>query len=223
MGSHAASIGSAFDGWHGLLRTHPFYGPLVVYSVVSLVWIVVCLGGAWLLIRRRDFAGASVSTRPGWVVPVRVVGATIAVLALISIASNWGPVGVTASRLKASLTPEFTNLTLLQQRELGRAVPAGAKLDVRPTCTRHASSPQGPGDWICDMDVLVRQPGTVPYAQTPVTYDVSVNSDGCYKAESPPIIRRPADDAQRPGTDRAQSPLRDLRLLRHPVKRLRVS
>ncbi len=185
---HMLLLGSAFDGWHGLLRTHPYYGPLAVYSAVSLVWIVACLSGSWLIVRRRDFAGTSVAGRPGWVPPARAVGAAVAVIAFLAIASNWGPVGVTAARLRASLTPEFDRVTLLQERLLGRKVPAGAELDIRPTCSRHGSSPEGPGDWICTLDVLVPQPGAVPYAQTPVTYDVSVDSDGCYKAESPPTF-----------------------------------
>ena len=185
---HTLLVGSAFDGWHGLLSTHPFYGPLAAYSAVSLVWIVACLGASWLLVRHRDFAGTPVTRRPGWVAPVRVVAALIAVIALLALAGNWGPVGVTAARLRASITPEFKSLTLLQQRQLGHRIPAGARLDIRPTCVRHAASPEGPGDWLCTLDVLVPQPGPTPYAQTPVTYDVSVDSDGCYKAESPPAF-----------------------------------
>ncbi len=34
--------------------------------------------------------------------------------------------------------------------------------------------------------MFVPQLGAVPFQQTPVAYDVSVNSDGCYKATSPP-------------------------------------
>ena len=47
-------------------------------------------------------------------------------IAFLAIASNWGPAGDTATRLKASITPTFNNLTLLQQRELGRTVAPGA-------------------------------------------------------------------------------------------------
>ena len=53
-------------------------------------------------------------------------------IAFLAIASNWGPAGVTAARLKASITPTFNNLTVLQQRELGRAVAPGARLNVLP-------------------------------------------------------------------------------------------
>lgn len=38
------------------------------------------------------------------------------------------------------------------------------------------------------MDVIIPQAGAVPFQQTPVTYDVSVQSDGCYKAQSPPAF-----------------------------------
>jgi len=65
-------------------------------------------------------------------------------------------------------------------------VPAGARLNVIPTCSRRASTPSGPGDWICTLTVYIPQPGAVPFQQTPVTYDVTVQSNGCYKAESPP-------------------------------------
>jgi ABC-2 type transport system permease protein len=185
---HTLLAASAFDGWYALFTAHHYYGPLVAACVVSLIWIVACLGGSWLLIRRRDFAGAPVSRRPGWVVPVRVAVGSAVLVAFLSVASNWGPVGDTAARLKASITPAFNNLTLLQQRELGRTVPAGYKLNVLTNCSRRASSPSGPGDWICTIEVFVPQPGAEPYAETPVTYDVSLQSDGCYKAESPPTF-----------------------------------
>jgi hypothetical protein len=38
------------------------------------------------------------------------------------------------------------------------------------------------------MNVFIPQAGPVPFQQTPVTYDVSVQSDGCYKAQSPPAF-----------------------------------
>jgi hypothetical protein len=137
-------------------------------------------------VRRRDFTGATVSRRPGWVVPVRVAVASAAVITFLAIAGNWGPKGITASRLKASITPTFNNLTLLQQKQLGREVPPGAKLNVLPNCSRRGSTPSGPGDWICTLTVFIAQPGAVPFQHTPVTYDVTVQSNGCYKAQSPP-------------------------------------
>jgi ABC-2 type transport system permease protein len=185
---HMLLVSSAFLAWHALFTAHPYYGPLAIACVVSLVWTAAALTAAWLLLRRRDFAGTSVSRRPGWVMPVRVAVISAAVIALLAIATNWGPAGVTASKLRASITPTFNNLTLLQQRQLGRTVPAGAKLNVLPNCSRRATTPQGPGDWICTLTVFIPQPGAQPFQQTPVTYDVSVTADGCYKAESPPTF-----------------------------------
>jgi ABC-2 type transport system permease protein len=183
---HLLLVSSGFDAWHALFVPHPFFGPLVIGELVSLIWIVACLGASWLLLRRRDFAGAPVSRRAGWVAPVRVAIASAAVIALLALASNWGPVGVTSARLKSSITPTFNNLTLLQQRELGRTVAPGARLNVLPSCNRRASSPSGPGDWSCTLTVFIPQPGAVPFQQTPVTYDLTVQSNGCYKATSPP-------------------------------------
>lgn len=185
---HMLLIGSAFDGWQGLFTTHPFYGPLAVESIVSVGWIVACLGASWLILRRRDFAGTPATGRPGWIRPVRVVAVFLVVIALLAIASNWGPVGVTRARLRGSLTPTFNNVALLQQRLLGRKVRAGAKLNIVTTCFRRTSTQQGPGDWTCTLDVFIPTLGENPFQQAPVTYDVSVQSDGCYKAESPPAF-----------------------------------
>ena len=183
---HMLLAASAFQGWYALFTAHPYFGPLVIACIVSVIWIAACLGGSWLIIRRRDFAGTPVSRRPGWVVPVRVAVGSAALVAFLAIASNWGPAGDTAARLKASIDPSFNNLTILQQRELGRTVARGAKLTVLTNCNRRAATPTGPGDWICTLDVFIPQPGAEPFQQTPVTYDVSLQWDGCYKAESPP-------------------------------------
>ncbi len=183
---HMLLIGSAFDGWHGLFTTHHFYGPLAVSSLVSLLWIAGCLGVSWLILRGRDFHGASSSRGASWLLPLRVVAVATAVIAVLALASNLGPVGVNAARLRNAVAPEFNNITLLQQQLIGRSVPVGAKLPITPSCFRHAGKPQGPGDWSCTLNVYLPQPGAVPYQQAVVTYDVSVQSNGCYKAQSPP-------------------------------------
>lgn len=185
---HMLLVASAFNGWHALFNQHPFYGPMLIGIVVSLLWIMGCLSVSWLILRRRDFAGTPVSRRQGWAMPVRVSLALAAVIALLAIGGNWGPVGVTAARLEANFTPTFNNLTVLQQKELGRTVAPGAKLTILPSCSRRGSTASGPGDWVCTMDVIIPQAGAVPFQQTPVTYDVSVQSDGCYKAQSPPAF-----------------------------------
>jgi ABC-2 type transport system permease protein len=183
---HVLLVGSAFDDWHGLVASHRFYGPLLESSLVSLAWIAACLGIAWTVLRRRDFAGTPVPRRPGWANAIRVVAVAAVVIALLGIASNWGPVTVTPKRLQGSFTPAFASLTLLQQRELGRKVPTGAHLNILPLCRRRSGANVGPGDWSCTMTVLIPQAGANPFNPTPVSYDLSVKSNGCYKAEAPP-------------------------------------
>ncbi len=187
--SHMLLIGAAVFSWHALFTAHPYFGPLLVGIAVSVIWAVVCIDVSWALLRRRDFAGTPVSRRRGWGTPVRVVVAITAVIALIAIAGNWGPAGVTAKRLRTNLAPAFNHLTVLQQRDLGRHVPKGAKLALAlPTCSRRGSVPDGPGDWICYFYVQTPSPGALPSEPTDVEYDVSVNWDGCYKAQSPPLF-----------------------------------
>lgn len=185
---HMLLAGSAFNTWHALFAGKPYFGPLLIGIGVSVVWTVTALWVAWRLLRRRDFAGTPTSRRQGWVMPVRASVALAALIALLAIAGNWGPTGVTANRLQNNFAASFNNLTLLQQQELGREVPAGAQLNILPVCSRRGSTPKGPGDWVCTLNVAIPQPGAVPFNNTPVSYDVSVQSDGCYKAQSPPAF-----------------------------------
>ncbi|MGA8354121.1 MAG: ABC transporter permease [Solirubrobacteraceae bacterium] len=185
---HMLLIGSAFEGWHGLFTTHRFYGPLVVCSLVSLAWIVACVGASWRILRRRDFLSSAVARGPDWRTPVRVVAVVAAVVAVLALLANVGPVGDTEHRLSAAIGEEFNNVTLLQQQMIGRQVPAGAKLDILPNCNRHAAKPVGPGDWSCSLNVYLPQAHSVPFSATSVEYDVSVEYDGCYKAQSPPAF-----------------------------------
>ena len=80
----------------------------------------------------------------------------------------------------------FSRASLEQQRMLGRVSPPGARLDVRPYCSRRGTASRGPGDWVCNVYVYLPQPKAVPFSRTNVEYDVSVTSNGCYKAQSPP-------------------------------------
>jgi ABC-2 type transport system permease protein len=184
---HALLLASAFDGWHGLFTAHPFYSQLVLASIVSIAWAAACLSAAWAILRRRDFAGPPSRRRSGWGTPLRAVLISTAVIALLAVASSWGPTGVTAARLTHSIAPTFSNLTLLQQRLAGRTGATTANLTILSRCGRRSGTSRGPGDdWFCTVDPLIAQPGAVPFWGTPVTYDVGVKSDGCYKAEAPP-------------------------------------
>jgi ABC-2 type transport system permease protein len=50
-------LSTAFESWHGLFATHPFYQPLLRGSAVSVLYIAVCLGIAHAAFRRRDITG----------------------------------------------------------------------------------------------------------------------------------------------------------------------
>jgi hypothetical protein len=41
---------------------------------------------------------------------------------------------------------------------------------------------------VCTINVLIPTPGSLPPQPTPVSYDISIQSDGCYKAQSPPAF-----------------------------------
>jgi hypothetical protein len=155
---------------------------------VCLAWIAGSLGAAWAILRRREFIGSE-PHRGGWRAPVRIVAAGIALIAVLALATNLGPAGVTARRLTASLAPEFRRLTALQQDELGHPIPSSAVYRILPVCTRRGGARVGPGDWGCTMNVFILLArGTQPLTNTPIAYDVSVQSNGCYKAQSPPQL-----------------------------------
>jgi len=186
---HTLLVASAFNAWHGLLSAPKFYAPLLIAIGVCALWIAACLGASWLILRRRDFAGAPILRRPGWVLPVRAVLATLVLIVVLGAATSLGPVTVTQARLEGSISSTFNNLTVLQQRELGRPIPRDARLKLHTICARHAGKSQGPGDdWTCTMTVITPLPGFEPFLTTGVTYDVSAKSDGCYKAEAPPTF-----------------------------------
>jgi ABC-2 type transport system permease protein len=183
---HLLLPGSAFLGWHGLFVAHRFYGPMVVSSLVSVGWIVACVFASWRILRRRDFVAIESEEGLGWRTPVKAVAATAVLVAVLALLTNVGPTGDTRYRLRAAIGEEFNNLTLLQQEAIGRRVPAGAKLDILPTCNRRAAKPVGPGEWNCSLNVYLPQSHGVAFNATSVEYDVNLESDGCYKAQSPP-------------------------------------
>ena len=185
---HTLLIGSIFDGWHGLFVTHPFLGPMLASGAVSALWIAACLVASWRIVRRRDFVTASAPGRANWRRPVRLVVVAAAAIALLAVLSRVGPTGVTAARLSAAMGPTFDNVTLLQQALLGRHAPPTARLDVLPNCNRHGAAAVGPGDWTCTLYVYLPQATSVPFQETSVDYDVSVEYNGCYKASSPPAF-----------------------------------
>jgi ABC-2 type transport system permease protein len=197
-------LATALDAWHGLFVVRPYYGPLARGEALAAVCTAVFLAVAWVVLRRRDFAGAGVGSRRSWLAVAGVLGATAATVGLLAALSGLGPSGITASRLETSLAGTFSNLTVYQQTLLGRTVPAGAELRVLPTCRRRGVSTPTSGagdDWHCTLSVV--GPGA---RQTPVGYDVNVRPNGCYTADGPPSFVGPAT-IRRPGHGLVGNPL----------------
>jgi ABC-2 type transport system permease protein len=183
---HTMLIGAGFDGWHGLFVTHPFFGPFLVSACVSLIWIAGCLTASWLVLRRRDFVADSRGA--SWKAPLRAVGVTVAVIAILALCSSLGPISANGARVQSSVGSAFNNVTLLQQRLIGRMAPPNGQLHVLPNCNKRGAAPGGPGDYLCNVYVYLPQPKKVPFQQTNVEYDVSVQYNGCWKASTPPAF-----------------------------------
>ena len=183
---HLLLLGSTFSNYFALFTSHAFLGPLLITCLASLLWTVGSLTAAWLILRRRDFLAGGATRPAGWRAPARVAVGTAVAIAVLAFATRLGPVGVTKPRMQTAIAGTFSNVSLLQQRLIGRTPPASAKLDVRPYCFRRGTASRGPGDWLCDVYVYLPQPKAVPFQRTNVEYDVSVSSNGCYKAQSPP-------------------------------------
>ena len=186
---HTALLAASFDAWHGLLGSPRFYLPLAIGIGVALLWILACIAGAWGVLRRRDFAGPAVPRRPGWGPAARVVLSAAAVTILLGLLADAGPTAITAARLEASVKPVFGRLLVLQQQELGRTVSTATQPRLRTSCRRHSGQSAGPGDdWTCTLTVVAPSAGAEPFQITSVIYDLSVKSNGCYRAEAPPTF-----------------------------------
>lgn len=188
--AHLLLIGSAFDGWHALVSDDLRFDQLVVSAAVCLVWTTACLGGAWLILRQREFAGAADGRGVDWPRLIRGVGAVTAAVVLAALACTWGPTGVTGARLEASVTKTFSNLVGYQQELLGQPRPPQSALLAYTTCSRATTNTDnGPGgDWTCSVQVLSQAASLVPSGQVSVPYEVDVQSNGCFRAQAPPAV-----------------------------------
>ena len=184
--THLLLVGSAFDGWHAIVAQHPYYRPLIVSALVCVVWTAASLGVAWTIFRRREFADAGTGRRGDWSRVVRAVAVGLAALVLVALACTWGPTAITAERLQDSVTHTFNNLTIYQQQLLGRRVASGAQLRAFTSCARRGHASSGPGDdWLCTIAVYSGG-ASGGLQQFNVHYDVTVQSNGCYRADGPP-------------------------------------
>jgi hypothetical protein len=98
------------------------------------------------------------------------------------ILSGCNSTGITPRPLDSSMATTFANLYVLQQTYQGNPRPSVASLHTRANCQKGTpATPQnGAGDdWVCLVTYLVAGPSTPVVA----TYNVTVQTDGCYAAD----------------------------------------
>jgi ABC-2 type transport system permease protein len=184
---HQLLLLASFDSWHGIFTT-PLQGLPLLAVLVSLLWAIVPLAGAWWLFSRREFAGAGSSgNTTGWRGLTVMVSSVLVFTAVMVALCFAGTDPITPRKLEAELKPIFNNLTIYQQHELGRTIPAGARLNDSSVCARRGAAQGGAGDdWVCTIDVLTPQADTPTPNFEPVDYDVSIKVNGCFSADGPP-------------------------------------
>lgn len=183
---HALLLSTAVDAWHGMFAVPGFVGPIAWGALASVAYAAVFVGVAWLSLRNRDIAGPGTGERP-WRRPVLALLLTVGLVVVLAVASSWGPTAITQARLEHSIVENFRNLTVLQQKELGRHGLERRDLRVLSGCRRQgtATPTRGAGDnWVCVLNVFTP-------AQTTIDYDVAVQANGCYTADGAPTFIGP--------------------------------
>ena len=192
----AVLLSTALDAWNGLFAAPAYVRPIEWGALISVVYFAACLAGVWRNLGRRDVAGTS-SPEQGWGRPLRVLALAVAVIAVLGAISDVGPSSITANELEKSISRTFNNLTVLQQKDLGRTVPSGAHLDLLTVCTRQGvlQTKRGPGaDWLCAIEIP-----KLFHDVTDVSYDVDVKPNGCYTAAGAPSFIGPLTLRRRNG------------------------
>ena len=176
-----------FIAWRGLFTSPAQLGPLLVATVVSLVWAVVATALAYWLFLRRDFTSG---TDDGLVRRALTVGVlplaallalTAGVLALSAPATRGS--GIDQGKLQRSVATGFAHLYVLQTQQLHRPSVTGAQLRVGASCDKNGglAEPSGPGNgWRCVVTWHV--PGVVD-AVGQAIYQLNVTADGRYVAD----------------------------------------
>jgi hypothetical protein len=92
-------------------------------------------------------------------------------------AFDCGSSPITSARIEGAIAPTFTNLIQLQISWLGLPPMPASELDVLTSCRKTVAGTTGSGEWTCTM--LWKGPDRRSLRDT---YDVFVNTDGCYTA-----------------------------------------
>jgi ABC-2 type transport system permease protein len=176
-----------FIAWRGLFTDPVQVGPLVVAIVVSLLWAAVVTGLAYWLFMRRDFTNVTADglvrrTFTVGVLPLAALFALTAGVLAVSVPAAKGS-GIDQGKLQQSVTTAFSNLYVMQARELHRPKVTVAQLRASTFCDKGGGlvASSGPGNgWRCTVTWHI--PG-VNNAAGQAIYQLDVTPDGRYIAD----------------------------------------
>jgi ABC-2 type transport system permease protein len=146
-----------FIAWRGLFTSPVQLGPLLVATVVSLLWAVVATWLAYWLFLRRDFTNVTAyglvrRTLTVGVLPLAALFAFTAGVLAVSAPATSGS-GIDQSKLQRSVTTEFAHLYVLQAQQLHRPNVTVGQLRARTFCDKGGLvASGGPGNgWRCTV------------------------------------------------------------------------
>jgi ABC-2 type transport system permease protein len=176
-----------FIAWRGLFTSPAQLGPVLVATVVSLVWAVVATGLAYWLFLRRDFTNVTADglvrrTLTIGVLPLAALFALTAGVLALSAPETRGS-GIDQGKLQRSVATAFAHLYVLQTKQLHRPSVTEAQLRASAFCDNGGGlvASSGPGNgWRCTVTWHV--PGVVN-AVGQAIYQLNVTGDGRYVAD----------------------------------------
>ncbi|MFF0044069.1 ABC transporter permease [Streptomyces mirabilis] len=198
----------AFIAWNGLFTSPMQLGPLLIGSVVSLLWAVTATVLAYALFLRRDFtnpahdgSGRRAAAAAGLPLAA-LVAVTVAVLASATGASGSG---IEQDKVQRSVATAFAHLYRLQTEQLNRPAVTEAQLKATATCDKGSVkvAAEGPGnDWRCVVSWHlpgIEVVGTAIY-QLDLTPDgrFMADGDGPKEVNGYFLVRTPTGDAPNP-------------------------
>jgi hypothetical protein len=126
---------------------------------------------------------------------IRVATASVALVALLG-AASYRTAPITADRLAGAVGSTFRSLVDVKRSLVGHPVslkrhplPTTDRLPIPSRCQRGGGTgpASGPGDdWICALTVVLSDTVALP-----VTYEISVKSNGCFTADGASAVIGP--------------------------------
>ncbi|MFE9411762.1 ABC transporter permease [Streptomyces sp. NPDC006704] len=177
--------GYAFIAWNGLFTDPGQLGPLLIASLVALVWAVLATALAHLLFTRRDFTNPAYDGAGRRAVTIGLLplaALTALTVALVGAATPATGSGISQAKIEKSLATAFGQLYRLQTGQLNRPAVTVAQLRTTAACVKSdgRGAQEGAGnDWRCV--VTWHLPGAA-VAGTAV-YQLDVTSDGRFVAD----------------------------------------